>query len=671
MSSRNCQHCGCNEIDTDPARGDAVCTNCGSVLEDNIIVSEIQFEENSHGGARAIGQHVTSEGQTPGLSRGYPYGTGKESQMITLQNAKKRITQLSEQIRLNQRCIEFAYNIYKIVLAKRLTRGRKNSHVIAACIYIACRIEGTPHMLLDLSDVLQVNVYELGKTYLKFVSVLCLKFPELDPCLYIPRFAHQLEFGNKTHAVSTTAMRLVQRMKRDWMNTGRRPSGLCGAALLVAARLHDFNRTIKDIIKIVRVCEATVRKRLTEFSDTPTSQLTLDEFMNIDLEEEQDPPCFKEAKRKQKLQQLEENGFEEVSNKITEFQELIEKALEDKRKKLRGPYAKYCQFTPQEEQNNLSENDITQQFIVEETLESIQDFVGEDIINNKEENTYSYIPNHPSAAGLGLKESIEECVRKDPIDYEENNDGELDFMDLNEEEIDSYLMPEEDVISKTREWTKQNADYLREQKEKEEREAKEEEENSNKEQKKRKRFSRKRINANNAHDAMESMIRDKKLSRKINYEVLENLYTNDNKLNETEKEPEKPILKHSKSKSKVIPKGGQPSEKIKNVMSSIFQQRQKETFLPIDDDDEHLEKISKKEMEKKAVEESKLQEISEAPIILEEKIILRGEQLPEEELDESDLEEEEDEVHLSAAQLLEKHRGEELYYSGGDDDYYD
>lgn len=50
-----------------------------------------------------------------------------------------------------------------------------------------------------------------------------------DPCLYIPRFAHKLELGDKTHEVSMTAMRLVQRMKRDWMHTGRRPSGLCGA----------------------------------------------------------------------------------------------------------------------------------------------------------------------------------------------------------------------------------------------------------------------------------------------------------------------------------------------------------------------------------------------------------------------------------------------------------
>lgn len=52
-----------------------------------------------------------------------------------------------------------------------------------------------------------------------------------DPCLYIPRFAHLLEFGEKNHEVSMTAMRLLQRMKRDWMHTGRRPSGLCGAGM--------------------------------------------------------------------------------------------------------------------------------------------------------------------------------------------------------------------------------------------------------------------------------------------------------------------------------------------------------------------------------------------------------------------------------------------------------
>lgn len=79
------------------------------------------------------------------------------------------------------------------------------------------------------------------------------------------------------------ATRLVQRMKRDWIATGRRPTGLCGAALLLAARCYNFNRTIGDIVRVVHISEAVVRKRLDEFGKTPSSSLTIDEFAIVDL----------------------------------------------------------------------------------------------------------------------------------------------------------------------------------------------------------------------------------------------------------------------------------------------------------------------------------------------------------------------------------------------------
>lgn len=72
-------------------------------------------------------------------------------------------------------------------------------------------------------------------------------------------------------------------MKRDSIATGRRPTGLCGAALLLAARRYNFNRTINDIVNVVHVSEAVVRKRLDEFGQTPSSELTIDEFATIDL----------------------------------------------------------------------------------------------------------------------------------------------------------------------------------------------------------------------------------------------------------------------------------------------------------------------------------------------------------------------------------------------------
>jgi len=98
----SCKQCGCSEIDTDPSRGDAVCTNCGFVLEESIIVSEVTFEEDGHGGASAVGQFVASDsrgGGGMGSIGGFHSGVGKESRELTLRAAKKRITDVAQQLR--------------------------------------------------------------------------------------------------------------------------------------------------------------------------------------------------------------------------------------------------------------------------------------------------------------------------------------------------------------------------------------------------------------------------------------------------------------------------------------------------------------------------------------------------------------------------------------------
>lgn len=70
MTGRVCRGCGGTDIELDAARGDAVCTGCGSVLEDNIIVSEVQFVENSGGGSSAVGQFVSLDGEFCGSGKG-------------------------------------------------------------------------------------------------------------------------------------------------------------------------------------------------------------------------------------------------------------------------------------------------------------------------------------------------------------------------------------------------------------------------------------------------------------------------------------------------------------------------------------------------------------------------------------------------------------------------
>ncbi|XP_075803573.1 transcription factor IIIB 90 kDa subunit isoform X1 [Microtus pennsylvanicus] len=545
MTGRVCRGCGGTDIEFDAARGDAVCTGCGSVLEDNIIVSEVQFVENSGGGSSAVGQFVSLDGagKTPSLGGGFHVNLGKESRAQTLQNGRRHIHHLGSQLQLNQHCLDTAFNFFKMAVSKHLTRGRKMAHVIAACLYLVCRTEGTPHMLLDLSDLLQVNVYVLGKTFLLLARELCINAPAIDPCLYIPRFAHLLEFGEKNHEVSMTALRLLQRMKRDWMHTGRRPSGLCGAALLVAARMHDFRRTVKEVISVVKVCESTLRKRLTEFEDTPTSQLTIDEFMKIDLEEECDPPSYTAGQRKLRMKQLEQvlsKKLEEVEGEISSYQDAIEIELENSRPKAKGALANlskdgsgedatsspFCEEDTEDEELEAAASHMNKDFYREllggdDSSEAAQDPDG----GSRPLALESLLGPLPTAASLGISDSIRECISSpsgDPKDT--SGDGELDLSGIDDLEIDRYILNESEARVKAELWMRENAEYLREQREKEARIAKEKELGIYKEHKPKKSCKRREpILASTAGEAIEKMLEQKKISSKINYSVLRDL----------------------------------------------------------------------------------------------------------------------------------------------------
>ncbi|XP_065169196.1 transcription factor IIIB 90 kDa subunit [Atheta coriaria] len=549
-SGRKCKNCGSSDIEVDPARGDAVCTNCGSVLEDNIIVAEVQFEENAHGNSSAIGQFVSadSKGGATKFGASFHVGFGTESREVTLRKAKAGITNLCSQLRLNQHCIDTACNFFKMALSQNLTRGRKNTHVFAACVYLTCRTEGTAHMLIDISDVLQICCYELGRTYLKLSQALCLNIPSLDPCLYILRFAAKLEFGTKTQEVANTALRLVQRMKRDSLHSGRRPSGLCGAALLMASRLHEFSRSSSDIVKIVKVHESTLRKRLIEFGDTPSSALTLEEFMTVDLEEEQDPPSFKAARKKDKerLQRL----MEEEADSITELQKDIEKQLE-KDGKIKGRSRKKCK----DDSERDKEAEDTDHFINDATIGAIQECIHNEGATGVEDKPAGNRELGPDVASMGLVNSLEDVVNTANALPEE---VDLSFDDIDDAELDSYIMNEDEIKYKDGLWHKVNAAYLAEMKIKQERLAKEKEEG--KPEKKKRRVTRKKqINAtsSSAGEAIEKMLQEKKISTKINYDVLKTLKVNQS-ASDNISEPPSPVGSYSLKRRRSSSVSSQP-----------------------------------------------------------------------------------------------------------------
>lgn len=122
----------------------------------------------------------------------------------------------------------------------------------------------------------------------------------INPEHLVLRFAERLEFGGECMHVANDALRVLQRMTRDWMTHGRRPAGVVGAAVIIAARMNNFRRTVREVVYVAKVQESTIFKRLDEFKATESSGLTVEEFRTIDLERFADPPAYYEKNNPKK-----------------------------------------------------------------------------------------------------------------------------------------------------------------------------------------------------------------------------------------------------------------------------------------------------------------------------------------------------------------------------------
>lgn len=299
--TRKCQ-CGSESFGRDHsnASGDLVCLNCGVVLDSNYIVLEVQFGELSSGAAMVQGSIVGSDQARA------PIGgrqNAMESREQTKANAKRKIRKIALALSIPGYICDAAVQTFNLALAQNFVQGRRLLNVIAACLYFSCRMERTHHMLIDFSSALQISVYSLGATFLKLVKQLQKSLPLADPSLFIQHFAEKLKFGNKTIQVVRDAVKLAERMSGDWIQYGRRPAGIAGACLMLAARMNGFRRTYAEVVAVSHVAQETIQKRLNEFGETNAGLLSIKQFRELqasDFAVTADPPSFKKNRQKER-----------------------------------------------------------------------------------------------------------------------------------------------------------------------------------------------------------------------------------------------------------------------------------------------------------------------------------------------------------------------------------
>ncbi|MHA1237944.1 MAG: transcription initiation factor IIB [Candidatus Odinarchaeia archaeon] len=286
-----CPECGSTDLVRDYSRGENICSNCGLVITDHLVDSGPEwraFTAEEKNQRSRVGAPTTFRMPDKGLStmigkqntdsfgkklsanrRRLMYRLRKwnfrsiihSSKRRNLAHAMSEMQRLASQMGISRDIMETAAVLYRKVIERGLTRGRSIDAMIAASLYLACRMHGLPRPLDEMEQYSRFDRKELGYCVRTILTKLGLKVPRPRSTDFISRFGTELGVSAKTQR---RAIEILEAARKKGLTSGKDPTGLAAAALYIASILEGERRTQSEVSRVVAVTEVTVRNRYRE-----------------------------------------------------------------------------------------------------------------------------------------------------------------------------------------------------------------------------------------------------------------------------------------------------------------------------------------------------------------------------------------------------------------------
>lgn len=269
----------------DRARGTITCTLCGDIVQDQQFELDPMFSrgEKNARGLRALGHLRPARGAI---------GLRPPSARPSVEAARRSMVTIARQLDISDDMIETAVAVYKLAVQMNAVSGARPS-ILCAVLYTVCRREKTSHMIYDFAEASGESPYEILSYMRQICEATHTEVPVIDPSCMVHRFAEQMNLGPMTGAVVVCALKVLRAMRDDWISYGRRPMGVCVAALLVACYIFNIPRSPDEVCGFVRLTAGTIVRRLNEFEATKTAKLhSIDEYTKSETSL---PPCLKQS----------------------------------------------------------------------------------------------------------------------------------------------------------------------------------------------------------------------------------------------------------------------------------------------------------------------------------------------------------------------------------------
>lgn len=288
---QTCPECNSSTLIRSADESEVSCEDCGLILEEEAIDRGPEwraFNQTERDNKSRVGAPTTQAMHDKGLTTtidwkdkdayGRSLSSEKRSQMNRLRKWQERIRakdagernlqfalseidRMASSLGVPQSIREVASVLYRRTLDEDLIRGRSIEGVATSTLYAACRMEGIPRSLDEVTAVSRVERMEIGRTYRYISQELSLEMKPVDPKKYVPRFSSEL---NLPEEVQVKANEIIDTTAEKGLLSGKSPTGYAAAAIYAGALLCNEKRTQKEVANVAQVTSVTIRNRYQE-----------------------------------------------------------------------------------------------------------------------------------------------------------------------------------------------------------------------------------------------------------------------------------------------------------------------------------------------------------------------------------------------------------------------
>lgn len=293
-----CTECDSSHIISDHVHGELVCSDCGLVLQENIIDHSKDWRSfdaqseaaKAHAGS-PMNVRIHDRGLSTEIATGYRDHSGR---LIARQNrlailrmrkwqyrtrtrntaernlmmALNQLNTISSRLDLPSNVRDDAAIIYRKAVDRNLIRGRNTESLVAASLYASCRKAWVPRTLQEIAN--ETNLpggqakRKVAKAYRFLLRVMNLQTAPPSPFDYIPRYSNELNLDTDVRDKTIEILKLASDIG---ITVGKSPLSTVAGAIYLAGKICGKRKRQHDIVRVIGITEVSIRNRYREMEE--------------------------------------------------------------------------------------------------------------------------------------------------------------------------------------------------------------------------------------------------------------------------------------------------------------------------------------------------------------------------------------------------------------------